>query len=257
MSEMASPAVTPTPIPTVTVRVRRYDPQAEGEVTYSSYAVPLADRTTVLDALFHVVWYLDGSLSFRCSCRAGMCGSCGMVVNGREVLACRTQLADAGPEVTVEPLRNLPVIKDLAVDMDPFFQKYQAVTPFLVPNADLTEPAVIPAGSPLRDMIDSHLDCITCGACYSACSIVAFDPDYLGPAALNRAYCLVSDPRDAAGDQRLERVEGQHGVFRCHSLFECTQVCPKNLAPTRAIVKLKRMSGRRRLKKTIKGLLGG
>ena len=243
--------------PTVKLRVRRFDPETNAEPTYAAYDVPLAERTTVLDALFHVVWYLDGSLSFRCSCRAGMCGSCGMVVNGREVLACRTQLADAGPVVTVEPLRNLPVLKDLAVDMEPFFQKYQAVTPYLVPNADLTEPAVIPPGSPLRDLVDDHLDCITCGACYSACSIVAFDPDYLGPAALNRAYCLVSDTRDAARGQRLDRVEGQHGVFRCHSLFECTQVCPKNLAPTRAIMKLRRQSGRRRLKRLLGGLLPG
>jgi succinate dehydrogenase/fumarate reductase iron-sulfur protein len=240
-------------MPTVALRVRRHDPEVGDEPSYASYEVPLADRTTVLDALFHVVWYLDGSLSFRCSCRAGMCGSCGMVVNGREVLACRTQLAGQGPEVTVEPLRHLPVLKDLMVDMDPFFEKYRAVTPFLVPRADLAEPAVIPPGSPSRDLIDSHLDCISCGLCYSACSIVAFDPDYLGPAALNRAYCLVSDPRDAARDQRLDRIEGQHGAFRCHSLFECTQVCPKNLAPTQAIVKLKKLSGRRRLRRLFGG----
>ena len=232
----------------ITLRVRRHDPRAGHAPSYESYRLPLGDRMTVLDALFHVLWYLDGSLSFRCSCRAGMCGSCGMLVNAREVLACRTQLANLGPTVTVEPLRNMPVLKDLTVDMDPFFDKYQAITPFLVPNADLTEPAAIPAGSRMRDLIDDHLDCISCGLCYSACSIVAFDPDYLGPAALNRAYCLVSDTRDAARDRRLDRVEGQHGVWRCHSLLECTEVCPKNLAPTQAIVKLKRLSGRRRLR---------
>ena len=237
----------------VKLRVRRHDPESGPEPTFAEYEVPLADRGTVLDALFHVVWYQDGSLSFRCSCRAGMCGSCGMVVNGREVLACRTQLSGLGPLVTVEPLRHLPVLKDLMVDLEPFFDKYQAITPYLVPRAELTEPAVIPAGSPLRDRIDAHLDCISCGLCYSACSIVAFDPNYLGPAALNRAYCLMSDTRDAARDQRLDRVEGQHGVWRCHGLFECTQVCPKNLAPTRAITALKKMSGRRRLKRLFGG----
>ena len=239
---------------TVKLRVRRYDPDAGGAATFAEYDVPLGDRATVLDALFQVVWYQDGSLSFRCSCRAGMCGSCGMVVNGREVLACRTQLAGVAPIVTVEPLRHLPVLKDLMVDMEPFFDKYQAVTPYLVPKPELIEPAVIPPGSSLRARIDSHLDCISCGLCYSACSIVAFDPDYLGPAALNRAYCLTSDTRDAARDERLDRVEGQHGVWRCHGLFECTQVCPKNLAPTRAITALKKQSGRRRVKRALSGL---
>ena len=241
-------------VSTVTLRVRRYDPEAGTAATFAEYHVPLGDRTTVLDALFQVVWYQDGSLSFRCSCRAGMCGSCGMVVNGREVLACRTQLSGVGPIVTVEPLRHLPVLKDLMVDMEPFFDKYRAVTPYLVPKAELTEPAVIPPGSSLRDRIDAHLDCISCGLCYSACSIVAFDPSYLGPAALNRAYCLTGDTRDAARDERLDRVEGQHGVWRCHGLFECTQVCPKNLAPTRAITALKKQSGRRRVKRALSGL---
>jgi len=163
-----------------------------------------------------------------------------MVMAGREGLACRTQLSGLGPRPAVEPLRNLPVIKDLAVDMAPFFDKYAAVTPYLVQDEDASEPAVIPAGSPLRDRIDDHLDCITCGACYSACSLVGSDPSFLGPAALNRAYCLTADLRDAARSERLEAVRGQHGVWRCHSLFECAQVCPKNLIPTRAIQRLKR-----------------
>jgi succinate dehydrogenase/fumarate reductase iron-sulfur protein len=255
MSPNMSTVMTKKTRQSVTLRIRRHDPATEDEPTYVDYVVPLGDRMTVLDALFQVVWYQDGSLSFRCACRAGMCGSCGMIVDGGEVLACRTQLAPLGPVVTVEPLRNLPVLKDLAVDLEPFFEKYRAVTPYLVPREDLTEPALIPAGSPLRDLVDDHLDCISCGLCYSACSVVAFDPSYLGPAALNRAYCLVGDSRDAARDERLDRVEGQHGVHRCHSLFECTQVCPKNLAPTRAIVKLKRMTGRRKLKRMLGRLL--
>jgi succinate dehydrogenase/fumarate reductase iron-sulfur protein len=223
----------------VTLRVRRWDPALGQEPTWQEYRVPLIEKITVLDALFYVVHNLDSTLSFRCACRAAMCGSCGMVMNGREGLACRTQMADLGKSVRVEPLRNMPVIKDLAVDMEPFFEKYQAVTPYLVPRESLTEPAVIPAGSPLRDLIDEHLECITCGACYSACSMVGADPSYLGPAALNRAYCLAVDVRDAAREQRLEAVRDQHGVWRCHQLFECARVCPKNLIPTRAIRKLK------------------
>ena len=230
----------PEPTKTVNLRVRRFDPACGREPSWQEYPVPLLDRITVLDALFYVVANLDSTLSFRCACRAAMCGSCGMVMNGREGLACRTQLSDLGPTARVEPLRNLPVVKDLAVDMEPFFDKYRAVTPYLVPKADATEPAVIPADSPLRDLVDEHLECITCGACYSACSLVASDPDYLGPAALNRAYCLTADVRDAYRQQRLDAVQDQHGVWRCHQLFECTQVCPKKLIPTRAIRKLKR-----------------
>jgi succinate dehydrogenase / fumarate reductase iron-sulfur subunit len=224
----------------VTLKVRRSDPEQGVESTWTDYRVPLLDKITVLDALFYVVQNVDSTLSFRCACRAAMCGSCGMVMNGREGLACRIQLARLGKTVKVEPMRNMPVIKDLAVDMEPFFDKYQAVTPYIVPRENSQEPAVIAPGSTLRDLIDDHLDCITCGACYSACSIVASDPSYLGPAALNRAYCLTADVRDAVREQRLQAVSGQHGVWRCHSLYECTQVCPKNLVPTRAIRKLKR-----------------
>jgi succinate dehydrogenase / fumarate reductase iron-sulfur subunit len=224
----------------VTLKVRRSDPEQGVGPTWADYRVPLLDKITVLDALFYVVQKVDSTVSFRCACRAAMCGSCGMMINGREGLACRIQLAGLGKTVRVEPMRNMPVIKDLAVDMEPFFDKYQAVTPYIVPRDNSQEPAVIPPGSTLRDLIDDHLDCITCGACYSACSIVASDPSYLGPAALNRAYCLTADVRDAVREQRLQAVSGQHGVWRCHSLYECTQVCPKNLVPTRAIRKLKR-----------------
>jgi succinate dehydrogenase/fumarate reductase iron-sulfur protein len=224
----------------VALKVRRFDPAQDDEPSWSEYQVPLLEKITVLDALFYIVQNIDSTVSFRCACRAAMCGSCGMVMNGRDGLACRTQLAGLGKTVKVEPMRNMPVVKDLAVDMEPFFDKYRAVTPYLVPREDAAEPAVIPTGSPLRDVIDEHLDCITCGACYSACSLVGSDPNYLGPAALNRAYCLTADVRDAAREQRLEAVTGQHGVWRCHSLYECAQVCPKNLIPTRAIRKLRK-----------------
>jgi succinate dehydrogenase / fumarate reductase, iron-sulfur subunit len=223
----------------ITLRVRRYDAEQESQATWSEYQVPLLPRITVLDALFYVVHHLDPGVSFRCACRAAMCGSCGMVMNGREGLACRTQLAGLGKKVRVEPLRNLPVLKDLVVDLKPFFEKYRAVTPYLVPRENADQPAVIPPGSPLRDLVDEHLECITCGACYSACSLVGTDPSYLGPAALNRAYCLTADIRDAASETRLQAVLDQHGAWRCHQLYECTQVCPKNLIPTRAIKKLK------------------
>lgn len=236
---------------TVTLSVKRSDAD---ETTWQRFDVPLRDRMTVLDALFHIVWHLDNTLSFRCACRAGMCGSCGMVVDGRERLACRTQVSDLGPTITVEPMRNLPVIKDLAVDMGQFFAKWARVTPSV--RGAAVEPALIPAGSGQRARIDDHLDCISCGLCYSSCSIVASDPDYLGPAALNRAYCVVADIRDASRDERLAALGGQHGMHRCHGLFECTQVCPKGLAPTRSIAALKHMDARARVRRMWGRILG-
>jgi succinate dehydrogenase/fumarate reductase iron-sulfur protein len=192
------------------------------EPTWADYRVPLLDKITVLDALFYVVQNVDSTVSFRCACRAAMCGSCGMVMNGREGLACRIQLAGLGKMVRVEPMRNMPVIKDLAVDMEPFFDKYQAVTPYIVPRDNSQEPAVIPPGSTLRDLIDDHLDCITCGACYSACSIVASDPSYLGPAALP---CLLLDGRCAGRGARAAASGGQRSA-RCLALPFTVRVHP-------------------------------
>jgi succinate dehydrogenase / fumarate reductase, iron-sulfur subunit len=227
----------------VTVRVRRFEPGVSGQ-RWDSFGVPLADRATVLDALFTILRRNDRSLAFRCACRAAMCGSCGMVINGSERLACKTPLAEVGRGgvVRVEPLRNLPVIKDLVVEMDGFFAKYQAIAPAPVLDPEMREPARIPADDPMRQVIGDGLDCISCGACYSACPMVAADPDYLGPAQLLRAFNVLADQREdpAAAGIRDEEVYGRHGVWRCHGLSECTRVCPKGLDPSLAIRRLKR-----------------
>jgi succinate dehydrogenase/fumarate reductase iron-sulfur protein len=231
-----------TSTPTATLRVRRFESNVHGQ-RWDSFQVPLADRTTVLDALFYVLRRYDRTLAFRCACRAAMCGSCGMVINGSEALACRTSLSSVARSgvVRVEPLRNLPVVKDLVVDTDPFFEKYQAIDPFVVPNASMTAPAKIPPDDRKRQLIDQGLDCITCGACYSACPMVAIDPDYLGPAQLLRAFNVLEDVREAEGGWQLRaEVFGRHGVWRCHAISECTRVCPKALDPSRAIRRLKR-----------------
>jgi succinate dehydrogenase/fumarate reductase iron-sulfur protein len=193
--------------------------------------------------LFYVLRRHDRSLAFRCACRAAMCGSCGMVVNGTERLACRTPLAEVARTgvVRVEPLHNLPVVKDLVVDTGAFFEKYESIEPYVMTSPALTAPAEIPSHDRTRREIGEGLDCITCGACYSACPMVAIDPDYLGPAQLLRAFNVLEDVREIEGawEARAD-VFGRHGVWRCHGISECTRVCPKGLDPSLAIRRLKR-----------------
>lgn len=229
------------PVQSVTLRVRRSEPGVSG-ARWDSFQVPLEDRTTVLDALFLVLREQDRTLAFRCACRAAMCGSCAMVINGSERLACKTPLASMGERVRVEPLRNLPVLKDLVVDMQDFFDKYAALEPWVHTDPALAgEPALIPPQDEARQQIGEGLDCISCGACYSACPMVAVDPDYLGPAQLLRAFNVLADEREAPpAAAARDAVFGKHGIWRCHGIGECTRVCPKGLDPALAIRRLKR-----------------
>lgn len=226
---------------TVTVRIAR----TSGEQVF---AVESLAQQTVLDALFYIQNELDPTVSFRCSCRVGMCGSCGMVINGKEGLACRTSLKPLGGDVTLQPLRHVPVIKDLVVDMEGFFSKYRMIEPYLQPRSEIVAPIVAPLDSHIRQEIDLGLECISCGLCLSACDVVGMVPEFLGPAALNRAYNLIADVRDDKTEERL-RVVGQSraGVWQCHTHMSCVEVCPKNIAPTRAIAHLKRTLIRRRV----------
>lgn len=232
----------------VTIKVMRFIPEEDEKAYYDQFEVEVTKNMTVLDALFQIVERHDPTLSFRCSCRAGMCGSCGMVFNGKEGLACRTKIEKLGSEVIVHPLRNLPIIKDLVVNMDPFFKKWQSIKPYFVPKEETDKLAVIPPESGRREIIDRSLDCITCGACYSACTLVAFDNEYIGPAALNRAYTLVADERDGAEKERMDVAGGEKGALRFHTMFNCMEVCPKGISPTWSIQKLKKRSVVRALK---------
>ncbi len=226
---------------TVTVRIAR----TNGEQVY--VVEPLAQQT-VLDVLFYIQNELDPTVSFRCSCRVGMCGSCGMVINGKEGLACRTYLKPLGGDVTLRPLRHVRIIKDLVVDMESFFAKYRMVAPYLQPRSEIAAPIVASPDSHIRQAIDQGLECISCGLCLSACDVVGMVPEFLGPAALNRAYNMIADVRDDNTDERL-RIVGQSraGVWQCHTHMSCVEVCPKNIAPTVAIARLKRTLIRRRL----------
>jgi fumarate reductase iron-sulfur subunit len=210
---------------------------------FETYDVPRRASQTVLDVVTWIQRRLDPTLSYRFACRVGMCGSCAMTVNGVPRWTCRTHVSkvveDGG--VTVAPLRNLPVIKDLAVDMTAFFDKWARAEGRFVPKPDApNEFVVVPPDSKQRRAADAGIECIGCAVCYSGCDIVAWNADYLGPAALNRAWTLVNDARDGAGDRRLAAVAGDAGCHACHSQQSCREYCPKHLDPTGSIAGLKR-----------------
>ena len=227
--------------PSVRVKIRRGGAADDPDERVDVFEVETGPRMTVLDALVAIQSAQDATLSFRYSCRVGMCGTCALKVNGRLAWACRTRLEGLGDEVTLEPLTNFPVLSDLVVDMSAFFEKMKKARAWLEPNkAAEKAPALIAPNSRERKRIEPHIECITCGICYASCSIVGHDSDYLGPAALNRAYTLVNDSRDALGDKRLLEVCTEDGAWRCHSQYNCTESCPKGISPTGAIKGLKR-----------------
>ncbi len=225
---------------------------------FQNYVVASRPRMTVLDALTTIQSEQDSSLGFRYSCRVGMCGTCALRVNGRPRWACRTRLEDLRGKITLEPLANFPVLRDLAVDMNPFFAGMKRARGWAEPTLDASAtPARIPPEGKERDRIEPHIECITCGICYSACTIVGHEPGFLGPAALNRAYTLVCDSRDAAGEERLTEVAGEHGIWRCHSQFNCMEACPKGINPTAAIHGLKRRAIANGMKSFVSSVLEG
>jgi len=204
--------------------------------------------TTVLDALVAVQRGEDPTLAFRYACRVGMCGSCAMVVNGRERWACRTRLAALGRgPVTVRPLYHFPLLRDLVVDMAPFDAGLAAARAVFAPRDPGAGPAPIGRDSAERREIDAAIECIGCGMCLSACTMVARNPRFPGPAALNRALTLQRDSRDAAAGARWGVLFGDDALPRCHGQGNCTEVCPMGLSPATSIVRLRRMATRRLL----------
>jgi succinate dehydrogenase / fumarate reductase iron-sulfur subunit len=224
----------------LTVHIRRSGPLGEGAY-WQTYTVPLPQgRATVLDVLFTILTEQDPTLAFRCACRVGMCGTCGVRVNGREGLACSTYLQGLGFTLTLEPLAHFPVVRDLVVDLAPFFEPYRSILPYLASDPGQPAPVLMRQDDPRREVIDAHRECITCGLCLSACRVVGMAPAFLGPAALNRAYVLVADPRDTRRRQRLARLAREDGLWRCHTTLDCRAVCPKGLDPAAAIQRLRR-----------------
>ncbi|MEA2449697.1 MAG: succinate dehydrogenase / fumarate reductase, iron-sulfur subunit [Thermoleophilaceae bacterium] len=233
---------------TFTLRVRRFDPESGDAAYWQKFDVELEPERSVLDAILQAKDDQDGSLAIRCSCQAAICGSCGVRINGKSSLACNTKLATAversqDPDgvITVEPFGNMPVIKDLIVDMDAVhWKKIQRVVPWLLPEGDPPEREYVVEPTSMIDVTQS-MACIQCGVCVSACLSLEVDPEFIGPAALAKAYRFVGDPRDAHTEDRLlDLAQDPHGIYDCTHCFACVEVCPKDVAPMNQIMRLRR-----------------
>ncbi len=210
---------------------------------FQEFDVPRQPSQTVLDVVTYIQRTLDATLAYRYACRVGMCGSCAMTVNGVPRWTCRTHIDKVvrHDRVEIGPLKNLPVIRDLVTDMRELFDKWARAKGQFAPTRTRRDDfARVDPQSPERKAVDAAIECIGCGVCYSACDVVAWNPDYLGPAALNRAWTLAQDERDAGKHERLRAVAGDAGCHSCHSHMSCTERCPKHLSPTAGIAGLKR-----------------
>ncbi|WP_276301501.1 succinate dehydrogenase/fumarate reductase iron-sulfur subunit [Halorussus lipolyticus] len=237
----------------VLLKVFRYDPEVEGkmEPRFDDFYVPREKGMTVLDALIYARDHFDTTLTFRHSCRQAVCGSDALFINGRQRLGCQTQISDLDNPVRVEPLPHQDVVKDLVVDMEHFYDQMHAVEPFFQPEeesgGDLEEYRQTRDN---REKIKMSTRCIWCGACMSSCNIAAGDNQYLGPAAINKAYRFAMDEREGENmkEHRLNVMDQEHGVWRCQTQFSCTNVCPKDIPLTEHIQELKREAVKQNLK---------
>ncbi len=224
----------------ISLKVFRYNPETDEKPHYETYTLDAEPNDRVLDLLEHVKGYIDGSLTFRRSCAHGVCGSDAMRINGRNRLACKVLVKDLGTqEITVEPLMGLRVLKDMFVDMEPFFEHYRSVIPYFV--NDEPEPEKERLQSPVqRERFDDTTKCILCAACTTSCPSFWANDKYVGPAAIVNAHRFIFDSRDRAAADRLRVLNDQFGVYRCHTIFNCTEACPRDIQITQAIGEVKR-----------------
>ncbi|MER8045005.1 succinate dehydrogenase iron-sulfur subunit [Streptomyces sp. NPDC094032] len=230
-----------SPYITITVRIRRFNPEISDAAVWEDFQTEIDPKERVLDALHKIKWDLDGTLTFRRSCAHGICGSDAMRINGKNRLACKTLIKDLNPEkpITVEAIKGLTVMKDLVVDMEPFFQAYRDVMPFLVTKGNEPTRERLQSAED-RERFDDTTKCILCAACTSSCPVFWNDGQYFGPAAIVNAHRFIFDSRDEAGEQRLEILNDKDGVWRCRTTFNCTDACPRGIEVTKAIQEVKR-----------------
>jgi succinate dehydrogenase / fumarate reductase, iron-sulfur subunit len=223
----------------VTLRIKRFNPEKDKEPWWGEYKIEAEPTDRLLDALNYVKWHIDCTLTYRRSCAHGVCGSDAMQINGSNKLACKLLLKTLGKTITVEPMRGYRVIKDLLVDMDAFLEKYRSVKPYLITAG--TDPEKERLQSPEdREKFDDTTKCILCGACTSACPSFWADGDYIGPAAIVNAHRFLFDSRDEGGEKRLEVLNTLEGVWRCRTIFNCVEACPRGINVTRAIGEVKK-----------------
>ncbi|NLU72317.1 succinate dehydrogenase iron-sulfur subunit [Streptomyces sp. HNM0575] len=232
---------------TVTFRIRRFNPEVSADSAWEDFTLDIDPKDRVLDALHRIKWEQDGTLTFRRSCAHGICGSDAMRINGRNRLACKTLIKDitgikdgrTTKPILVEAIKGLTVLKDLVVDMDPFFQAYRDVMPFLVTSGNEPTRERLQSAED-RERFDDTTKCILCAACTSSCPVFWNDGQYFGPAAIVNAHRFIFDSRDEAGEQRLEILNDKDGVWRCRTTFNCTDACPRGIEVTKAIQEVKR-----------------
>jgi succinate dehydrogenase / fumarate reductase iron-sulfur subunit len=224
----------------VTLRIQRFDPDQDKKPYWREYHVEVDRNDQLLEMLHQVKWYQDGTLAFRRSCAHGICGSDAMTINSVNRLACKTLMKDLGTKVTIEPLRGFPVVKDLVVDMEPFFDKYRSVKPYFV-NYDPDPPVERYQEPGARGRFDDTTKCILCGACTSSCPSFWANPAYVGPAAIVQAHRFIFDSRDQGANERLDVLNDRDGVWRCRTIFNCVGACPREIDVTRAIGEVKKL----------------
>jgi succinate dehydrogenase / fumarate reductase iron-sulfur subunit len=224
----------------VLLKIKRFNPEKDEKPWWGEYEVDVAPNDQLLDALHEVKWYQDGTLTLRRSCAHGICGSDAMVVNGRNRLACKVLMKELGKKVTVEPIRGLPVIKDLVVDMEPFFAKYRAIKPYFINNDPPPEGRERLQSPEDRERFDDTTKCILCACCTTSCPSFWANGQYIGPAAIVQAHRFIFDSRDQGSAERLEVLNDMMGVWRCRTVFNCVECCPREINVTRAIGDVKK-----------------
>ncbi|MEA2676175.1 MAG: succinate dehydrogenase / fumarate reductase, iron-sulfur subunit [Chloroflexota bacterium] len=231
----------------VELRVQRFNPErGDTGPHWEKYIVESEPMDRVLDLLHKVKWESDGSLTFRRSCAHGVCGSDAMMINGRNRLACKIRVDQLGSKISVAPLPGMKVVKDLVVDMDPFFAKYRSVMPYLMADSEPPANAERHQSAAERERYDDTTKCILCAACTSSCPSFWAQPEYVGPAAIVNAHRFIFDSRDDHAHERLEILADQDGVWRCRTIFNCVDACPRGINITRAILEVNGAIGERR-----------
>lgn len=228
----------------ITFKIQRFNPEQDSAPHFQEFTFPVSRGTTVLEGLLYIKENLDSTLAFRTSCRMGICGSCGMLINGYPHLACHTQIEEFhSDKLTIKPLPNLPIIKDLVPDLNPLFNNHKSIKPYIIRSdtKELANPTAEFAQTPQKlEMFLQFTYCVKCGICVSACPTSASDKLFLGPQALSQCYRYCADNRDEGKTERFPLVDDDHGVWHCHLAGACSEACPKGLDPALAIQLLKR-----------------